>query len=145
MSSRAECPHREPWILCLYSPHSYPCHATKHYRRGSSAPCEEGDDEEGGEEVLPSCMDYVMHFITVFWKVLFAFVPPTAGRTLVSSSGRTKDDSASPSGLSHMPPPQIMPTDGSLSGFRYFSLVLSPPVLVTSPPTSAALSALRIV
>ncbi|XP_050717196.1 sodium/calcium exchanger 1-like isoform X2 [Eriocheir sinensis] len=40
---------------------------------------EEGDDEdeEGGEEVLPSCMDYVMHFITVFWKVLFAFVPPT--------------------------------------------------------------------
>nr|XP_053639649.1 sodium/calcium exchanger 1-like isoform X1 [Cherax quadricarinatus] len=40
---------------------------------------EEGDDEdeEGGEEKLPSCMDYVMHFITVFWKVLFAFVPPT--------------------------------------------------------------------
>nr|XP_053639654.1 sodium/calcium exchanger 1-like isoform X6 [Cherax quadricarinatus] len=39
----------------------------------------EGDDEdeEGGEEKLPSCMDYVMHFITVFWKVLFAFVPPT--------------------------------------------------------------------
>lgn len=36
-----------------------------------------GDDEEGGEENLPSCMDYVMHFITVFWKVLFAFVPPT--------------------------------------------------------------------
>ncbi|VDO86381.1 unnamed protein product [Schistosoma mattheei] len=22
-------------------------------------------------------MDYVMHFLTVFWKVLFAFVPPT--------------------------------------------------------------------
>uniref|UniRef100_A0A1A7YTK2 Solute carrier family 8 (Sodium-calcium exchanger), member 2b n=1 Tax=Iconisemion striatum TaxID=60296 RepID=A0A1A7YTK2_9TELE len=34
----------------------------------------DGDDEE---ERLPSCSDYVMHFLTVFWKVLFAFVPPT--------------------------------------------------------------------
>lgn len=41
---------------------------------------DEGDDEEEGEEAeekLPSCMDYVMHFLTIFWKVLFAFVPPT--------------------------------------------------------------------
>ncbi|XP_076870658.1 sodium/calcium exchanger 1a isoform X3 [Brachyhypopomus gauderio] len=37
----------------------------------------EGDDEECGEEKLPSCFDYVMHFLTVFWKILFAFVPPT--------------------------------------------------------------------
>ncbi|XP_029480924.1 sodium/calcium exchanger 1-like isoform X5 [Oncorhynchus nerka] len=38
-----------------------------------------GDDDEGecGEEKLPSCFDYVMHFLTVFWKLLFAFVPPT--------------------------------------------------------------------
>uniref|UniRef100_UPI003AAA7BA8 sodium/calcium exchanger 1a isoform X6 n=1 Tax=Centroberyx gerrardi TaxID=166262 RepID=UPI003AAA7BA8 len=35
------------------------------------------DDEECGEEKLPSCFDYVMHFLTVFWKLLFAFVPPT--------------------------------------------------------------------
>uniref|UniRef100_A0A8C2J4F6 Solute carrier family 8 member 2b n=1 Tax=Cyprinus carpio TaxID=7962 RepID=A0A8C2J4F6_CYPCA len=35
------------------------------------------DEEEGREERLPSCYDYVMHFLTVFWKVLFAFVPPT--------------------------------------------------------------------
>ncbi|XP_077578726.1 sodium/calcium exchanger 2-like [Stigmatopora nigra] len=34
-----------------------------------------GDDDE--EERLPSCYDYVMHFLTVFWKVLFACVPPT--------------------------------------------------------------------
>ncbi|PNF16987.1 hypothetical protein B7P43_G03147 [Cryptotermes secundus] len=34
-----------------------------------------GDDDE--EEKLPSCGDYVMHFITLFWKLLFAFVPPT--------------------------------------------------------------------
>lgn len=39
----------------------------------------EGDDdqEEGEEEKLPSCMDYIMHFVCLFWKVLFAFVPPT--------------------------------------------------------------------
>ncbi|KAH6925561.1 hypothetical protein HPB50_007132 [Hyalomma asiaticum] len=41
------------------------------------------DDEEGGEDGdevtvrMPSCSDYVMHVFTVFWKVLFAFVPPT--------------------------------------------------------------------
>ncbi|XP_016072197.1 PREDICTED: sodium/calcium exchanger 2 [Miniopterus natalensis] len=38
-----------------------------------------GEEEEDGsrEERLPSCFDYVMHFLTVFWKVLFACVPPT--------------------------------------------------------------------
>ncbi|XP_056140638.1 solute carrier family 8 member 4a isoform X1 [Lampris incognitus] len=35
------------------------------------------DEEESGEERLPSCFDYIMHFLAVFWKVLFAFVPPT--------------------------------------------------------------------
>ncbi|XP_069389935.1 sodium/calcium exchanger 2b [Paralichthys olivaceus] len=35
-----------------------------------------GDGDED-EERLPSCCDYVMHFLTVFWKVLFACVPPT--------------------------------------------------------------------
>ncbi|XP_040285557.1 sodium/calcium exchanger 1 isoform X3 [Bufo bufo] len=38
---------------------------------------DDDDDDECGEEKLPSCFDYVMHFLTVFWKVLFAFVPPT--------------------------------------------------------------------
>ncbi|XP_023659276.1 solute carrier family 8 member 4a isoform X1 [Paramormyrops kingsleyae] len=37
----------------------------------------DSDEEESGEERLPSCFDYIMHFLTVFWKVLFAFVPPT--------------------------------------------------------------------
>lgn len=42
----------------------------------------QGDDDDGGggedgEEKLPSCSDYVMHFFTIFWKLLFAFVPPT--------------------------------------------------------------------
>ena len=37
---------------------------------------EEGD-ADSEDEKLPSCGDYIMHFITVFWKLLFAFVPPT--------------------------------------------------------------------
>ena len=41
-----------------------------------------GDDDEGGDgdddaEKLPSCFDYVMHYLSLFWKILFAFVPPT--------------------------------------------------------------------
>uniref|UniRef100_A0A8C9U1M4 Solute carrier family 8 member 1a n=2 Tax=Scleropages formosus TaxID=113540 RepID=A0A8C9U1M4_SCLFO len=38
---------------------------------------EDDDDDRCGEEKLPSWFDYVAHFLTVFWKVLFAFVPPT--------------------------------------------------------------------
>ncbi len=40
--------------------------------------CHAGDDDdEDGEEQLPSCFDYIMHFLTIFWKIMFAFVPPT--------------------------------------------------------------------
>jgi solute carrier family 8 (sodium/calcium exchanger) len=42
------------------------------------------DEEEGGEEggeasepKSPGAFDYFMHFISLFWKILFAFVPPT--------------------------------------------------------------------
>lgn len=37
-------------------------------------------DEADGECIeapSPSCGDYVMHFLTLFWKLLFAFIPPT--------------------------------------------------------------------
>ncbi|KAF4085806.1 hypothetical protein AMELA_G00099280 [Ameiurus melas] len=37
----------------------------------------DGEDEVEGREHPPSCSDYVMHILTVFWKVLFACVPPT--------------------------------------------------------------------
>ncbi|KAJ8347955.1 hypothetical protein SKAU_G00265440 [Synaphobranchus kaupii] len=38
----------------------------------------DGDLEDTEEEgPVPSCFDYVMHFLTIFWKLLFAFVPPT--------------------------------------------------------------------
>jgi len=36
-----------------------------------------GDDEDDDDSNDPSFLDYVMHFLTVFWKLLFAFVPPT--------------------------------------------------------------------
>ena len=38
---------------------------------------DEGGEEDGGEEKTPGCMDYLMHFLTVPWKLLFAFIPPT--------------------------------------------------------------------
>ena len=40
---------------------------------------DDNEEEQDGqvEKRLPSCFDYVMHFLTVFWKLLFAFVPPT--------------------------------------------------------------------
>merc|ERR1712177_183577 len=40
----------------------------------------EDDDEEGeeGEEKMPTCGDYIMHFLTLPWKLIFAFIPPTA-------------------------------------------------------------------
>merc|ERR1719189_497981 len=25
---------------------------------------------------MPTCGDYIMHFLTLFWKVIFSFIPP---------------------------------------------------------------------
>jgi solute carrier family 8 (sodium/calcium exchanger) len=36
-----------------------------------------GEFDEDGGYLPPSTFDYVMHFLTFFWKVLFAIVPPT--------------------------------------------------------------------
>ncbi|XP_012538586.1 sodium/calcium exchanger 2 isoform X2 [Monomorium pharaonis] len=40
-----------------------------------------GDEDDGeggsGQPSRPSAMDYLMHSVTIFWKILFAFVPPT--------------------------------------------------------------------
>jgi len=55
--------------------------------------CEGDEEEEEGEEgsskaeegseaaKVPSLGDYIMHCLSLFWKVLFAFVPPT-GQTI---------------------------------------------------------------
>merc|ERR1712027_306687 len=38
---------------------------------------DEEEGEEGEEEKMPSCGDYIMHFLTLPWKLIFAFIPPT--------------------------------------------------------------------
>merc|ERR1739848_724563 len=40
---------------------------------------DDDEEEEGeeGEEKMPSCGDYIMHFLTLPWKLIFAFIPPT--------------------------------------------------------------------
>merc|ERR1712132_15579 len=38
---------------------------------------EGGEEGEEGEEKMPSCGDYIMHFLTLPWKLIFAFIPPT--------------------------------------------------------------------
>jgi len=38
---------------------------------------EEGEEGEEGEEKMPSCGDYIMHFLTLPWKLIFALIPPT--------------------------------------------------------------------
>ncbi|XP_061737148.1 sodium/calcium exchanger 1-like isoform X2 [Nerophis ophidion] len=35
------------------------------------------DDDKEEEKKVPSSLDHVLHFLTVFWKLLFALVPPT--------------------------------------------------------------------
>lgn len=45
-----------------------------------------GDDSasnvDDDEEPSPSCGDYIMHFLTLIWKIIFAFIPPT-GKSFV--------------------------------------------------------------
>merc|ERR1712012_1436295 len=38
---------------------------------------EEGVEGEDDEPKMPSCGDYIMHFLTLPWKLLFAVIPPT--------------------------------------------------------------------
>lgn len=49
---------------------------------------EGGDDEEeeGGEPAQPTVSDYAMHYISLFWKILLAFCPPTGKNSLSLSS-----------------------------------------------------------
>ncbi len=42
---------------------------------------EEEEEGEEGEEKMPTCGDYIMHFLTLFWKILFSIIPP-AGEEL---------------------------------------------------------------
>jgi hypothetical protein len=44
-------------------------------KKGDDEADEDGNHDE--EPPTPSCMDYIMHFLTLFWKIIFAFIPPT--------------------------------------------------------------------
>merc|ERR1719510_121647 len=37
---------------------------------------EEGEEAGEAEEKMPTCGDYIMHFLTLPWKFIFAFIPP---------------------------------------------------------------------
>jgi len=37
----------------------------------------EGEKEVDETKKVPSLGDYVLHILSLFWKILFAFVPPT--------------------------------------------------------------------
>lgn len=54
-----------------------------------------GDDDENGNEdgeksekeeskSSPSLVDYILHCLSLFWKLLFAFVPPTGQSNLIN-------------------------------------------------------------
>ena len=34
---------------------------------------------------MPSCGDYIMHFLTLPWKLIFAFIPPTGRLTTLTT------------------------------------------------------------
>jgi solute carrier family 8 (sodium/calcium exchanger) len=38
---------------------------------------DDDDDSNDKEPKEPSFVNYVLHYISLFWKILFAFVPPT--------------------------------------------------------------------
>ncbi len=42
----------------------------------------ESGGSNGDEEKPATCKDYMLHFITFFWKFLFAFVPPTSNQKI---------------------------------------------------------------
>lgn len=53
---------------------------------GDDDDADDAEDEDGeGSEAIPSCGDYVMHYLSLFWKLLFATVPPTG--KLVNETG----------------------------------------------------------
>jgi solute carrier family 8 (sodium/calcium exchanger) len=37
---------------------------------------EEGEEGAEAEEKMPTCGDYIMHFLTLVWKIIFAVIPP---------------------------------------------------------------------
>ena len=36
----------------------------------------EAEQDDDGKDIPLSAADYILHFISFFWKVVFAFIPP---------------------------------------------------------------------
>lgn len=36
------------------------------------------NENHRNQDKSPTCKDYILHFLSFFWKFLFAFVPPTS-------------------------------------------------------------------
>ena len=51
---------------------------------------ESSDSTENYEKTV-TCKDYMLHFISFFWKFLFAFVPPTSKNNFVQEKKKTKN------------------------------------------------------
>ena len=79
---------------------------------------EEGEEGEEGEEKMPSCGDYIMHFLTLPWKLLFALIPPTGEYLIFLGWGNgellsSHHQLSSSSGCSMSPSPPWRPTASS--------------------------------
>ena len=42
------------------------------------------------EEKMPSCGDYIMHFLTLPWKLIFALIPPTGTNLNIKKISKKK-------------------------------------------------------
>ena len=56
---------RNLWYECLH--YAFVCF---------SAMVLEAEQDEDGEDIPLTAMDYILHFLTFFWKLIFAFIPP---------------------------------------------------------------------
>ena len=50
----------------------------------------ESSDSTEDHEKTVTCKDYMLHFISFFWKFLFAFVPPTSKTVLFKKKNMNK-------------------------------------------------------
>ena len=54
------------------------CHRWSRLDEDDDDVVDSGDDTADNEDKPATCKDYIFHFVSFFWKFLFAFVPPTS-------------------------------------------------------------------
>lgn len=68
--------------------------------------------DEAGNQIPRAGIEYVMHFLTFFWKVIFAVVPPTrSGADGRASSWRSCSSAVSPQLSLSLPHSSVAPSD----------------------------------